>query len=150
MYIFMYIYAHIYSKPEYNGLEGCVFKTVKDSRIGVCLDEGNRKMSLNLVNVRPVLATAPLLVTGEQALQHTASYCNTLQHTATHCNSSLQQPRSLRHVKHTATRCTTLQHTATHCSTLRHSAPHCNTLQQLLATAPLLPTGKNPPKSHMR
>jgi len=73
------------------------------------------------------------------ALQHTATQCNTLQHTTTHCNT----------LQHTATHCNTLQHTATHylaarqkiegglvrgwrhiltrCNTLQHTATRCNT-----------------------
>jgi len=48
-----------------------------------------------------------------QALQHTATYCNTLQHTATYCNT----------LQHTATYCNILQHTQTLCNILKHSAP---------------------------
>jgi len=60
-----------------------------------------------------------------EALQHTATHCNTLQHTATHCYT----------LQHTATHCNTLQHTAipnavTHYSTSqRCSTKHCNSLQ---------------------
>jgi len=55
-----------------------------------------------------------VIVSGRNALQHTATHCNTLQHIATHCNT-------LQHTQHTATHCNTLQHTATHCNTLQHT-----------------------------
>ena len=51
------------------------------------------------------------------ALQHTATQCNTLQHIATRCNA----------LQHTATHCNTLQHIAMHCNTLQHTATHCFT-----------------------
>ena len=56
-----------------------------------------------------------------EALDVTATRCNTLQHTATRCNA----------LQRAATHCNTLQHTATHCNTLRHTATHCNTLSTL-------------------
>ena len=87
------------------------------------------------------------------ALQHTATHCNTLQHTATHCNAEAclraliqgdftnntevvqtmtvllaSSEASLRRYI-AATHCNTLQHTATHCNTLQHTATPCNTLQ---------------------
>jgi len=88
------------SKPEYNGLEGCVFKTVKDSRIGVCLDEGNRKMSLNLVNVRPLLATAPLLVTVEQRKELYKQIQDLTTERIASCKEGLRIQLKMKGVKH--------------------------------------------------
>jgi len=53
------------------------------------------------------------------ALQRTATQCNTLLHIAAHCNT----------LQHTATHCNTMPYTATHCNTLQHAATRCNTLQ---------------------
>jgi len=50
--------------PQYNGLEGVVITTITDSRIGICLDEGNKNIRLKLENVHPLLATAPIFATG--------------------------------------------------------------------------------------
>jgi len=53
------------------------------------------------------------------ALQHTATHCNTLQYTATYCNTLQHMHISMCvhdifiHMMH----CNTLQHTATHCNT---------------------------------
>jgi len=57
-------------------------------------------------------------------LQYTAAHCNTLQHIAIHCSTHLTQKRvtSLQIVK------VALQHIATYCSTLQLAATHCNTL----------------------
>ena len=72
-------------------------------------------------------------------LQHTAAHCNTLQHTATHCHTlqcTATRSSTLYHstahctLRHTAAHCNTLQHTATHCNTLQHTATHCNTPAQ--------------------
>ena len=52
------------SHPQYNGLEGVVITTVTDSRIGIRLDEGNKRIRLKLENVHPHLATAPIFATG--------------------------------------------------------------------------------------
>jgi len=53
------------------------------------------------------------------ALQHTATHCNTLQRTATHRNAP----------QRTATHRNAPQRTAAHCNALQHTATHCNTLQ---------------------
>ena len=71
-----------------------------------------------------------------------APHCNALQHTATHCNTKsttpfpaccqLQSgPHATRYdaLQHVATGCSTLQHTAIHCNILQHTATHYNTLQ---------------------
>jgi len=81
----------------------------------------------------------------DDALQHTATYCNMLQRTATHCNtlqhtatSAPSDPaRTLRMngmqfvevdaLQHTATHCNKLQHTATYYNTLLRTATHWNT-----------------------
>ena len=52
------------ASPQYNGLEGVVITTVKDSHIGIRLDEGNKSIRLNVENVHPLLATAPIFATG--------------------------------------------------------------------------------------
>ena len=60
------------------------------------------------------------------AVQGTATHCNTLQHNATHCNT----------LQHTATHCNTLQHTTKQCrdyNTLQHTATHCSTIQKVEA-----------------
>jgi len=71
------------------------------------------------------------------ALQHTATNCNTLQQTATHtatpCNTRQHTATYYSALQHTATHCNTLQHTTTHYSTLQHTATHCNTLQHTAA-----------------
>ena len=62
------------------------------------------------------------------ALQHTATHCNTLQHAATHCNtlqylhSHLMKSCCVSLLLCTSTHCNTLQHTAMHCNTLQHAA----------------------------
>jgi len=64
------------------------------------------------------------------ALQHTATLCNTLQRSATHCNA-LQHTATLCNIlQRSATHCNALQHTATLCNTLQHTATLCNTLQR--------------------
>jgi len=65
-------------------------------------------------------------------LQHTTQ-CNTLQHTARHSCMRQDISLLGNALQHTATHCNTLQHTATHCSTLHHNATQCNTLQDILA-----------------
>ena len=66
-----------------------------------------------------------------EAMQDTATRCNTLQHTATNCNTPLTHCnththlRSL-HVMHQNTNNILLKHTTTHCNTLQHNT---NTLQ---------------------
>ena len=79
-----------------------------------------------------------------EALQHTATHCNTLQHTYTPLQHTLQHTTRDRKpflfylvvnhfsptLQHTATHYYTRQHTATHCNTLQHTATHCNTLQR--------------------
>ena len=52
------------ASPQYNGLEGVVITTVKDSRIGIRLDKDNKSIRLKVENVRPLLATAPVFATG--------------------------------------------------------------------------------------
>ena len=52
------------ASPQYNGLVGVVVTTVKDSRIGIRLDEGNKRIGLKVENVRQLLATAPVFATG--------------------------------------------------------------------------------------
>jgi len=59
-----------------------------------------------------------------EALQHTATHCNTLQHTATRSDTPLNDHLIMREfVRHR----NALQHTTTHCDTLQHTATHCNT-----------------------
>jgi len=55
------------------------------------------------------------------ALQHTATHCNTLQRTATHRNATHRNAP-----QRTATHRSALQRTATHCNTLQHTATHYN------------------------
>ena len=85
------------------------------------------------------------------ALQYTATYCNTLQPTATHCNmvqhtavhwcvgmkarALFSDCNTLQHaakccnmLQRSAPYCNALQHIVTHCNTLQHAATHCNTL----------------------
>jgi len=56
------------------------------------------------------------------ALQHTATHCNTLQH----CNAGGQgrHSKGLYTSRHCNTHHNTLQHTATYCNTLQHPAAH--------------------------
>ena len=97
----------------------------------------------------------------KQALQHTATHCNTLQYTATQCNALQRTATHCNTLQRTATHCNThvthmdcnttdfwlrmswllmrrlvtvitLQHTATHCDTLQHTAYNCNTTHFLL------------------
>ena len=65
------------------------------------------------------------------ALQHTATHCNTLQHTATHCNTGgvtrAAGARGYRRIRVPAAR--VAAGPATHCNSLHRTTSHCNTLQ---------------------
>ena len=52
------------ASPQYNGLEGVVITTVKDSRIGIRLDMDNKSIRLKVENIRPLLARAPVFSKG--------------------------------------------------------------------------------------
>jgi len=69
------------------------------------------------------------------AIEHTATHCNTLQHTATPTAMPPPDPphRPLKQITYDwimsdMRHCTTLQHTATHCNTNGHAAPCPTTL----------------------
>ena len=92
MYVHVYIYMYIYM------CKSCT---------------GSRFSDLYLCN------------TPQHILHYTVRYCNNQQHTEiTRCNNALQ---------HTATHCNTLQHTATQCNTLPRTAILHNTYKCALA-----------------
>ena len=68
------------------------------------------------------------------ALQRTATDCNTLRHTTARIKiasfaSYASEAHSCNTLQHAVTRCSTLQHAAARCITLHHAATHCNALQ---------------------
>jgi len=73
--------------------------------------------------------------THNNALQHSAMYCNALQQTQ-HCSTEVVHAQQV-HDSH-KTHCNTLQHTATHCSTLQRIAAYCNPLQPTAAHCSIL------------
>jgi len=66
------------------------------------------------------------------ALQRTATHCNTLRHNTARINiasyaSYASEAHSCNTLQHAATRCNTLQHAAARCIMLQRTVTHCNT-----------------------